>query len=74
MVRLGYARIYEVIEMTVTKLRNRIMTVAELIAELSKLDPNAKVLVDCPYDHTVVEEDVVEVRVDNKGIVHIEVE
>lgn len=50
------------------------MTVAELIAELSKLDPNAKVLVDCPYDHKLVEEDVVEVRVDNKGIVHIEVE
>ena len=50
------------------------MTVAELIAELSKLDPNAKVLVNCPYDHTICEEEVVEVRVDNKGIVHIEVE
>jgi len=50
------------------------MTVAELIAELSKLDPNAKVLVDYPYDHIQCEEDVVEVRVDNKGIVHIEVE
>jgi hypothetical protein len=53
------------------------MTVAELIAELSKLDPDAKVLVNCPYDHTGrwgTEEDVVEVRVDNKGIVHIEVE
>ena len=50
------------------------MTVVELIVELSKLDPNAKVLVDCPYDHTICEEEVVEVRVDNKGIVHIEVE
>ena len=50
------------------------MTVAELIAELSKLDPNAKVLVDYPYDHQTLQEDVIEVRVDNKGVVHIEVE
>ena len=50
------------------------MTVNELIAELSKLDPNAKVLVNYPYDHMLVEDDVVEVRVDNKGVVHIEVE
>ena len=50
------------------------MTGAELIAELSKLDPHAKIVVNCPYDHTVCEEEVVEVRVDNKGVVHIEVE
>lgn len=50
------------------------MTVAELIAELSKLDPNANVLVDYPYDHLQCEEDVVKVLVDNKGVVHIQTE
>jgi hypothetical protein len=50
------------------------MTVSELIAELSKLDPNAKVLVDYPYDHLQCEEDIVNVLTDNKGVVHIQTE
>ena len=49
------------------------MTVAELIAELSKLDPNAKVLVDYPYDHLQCEEDIVKV-ITAKGVVHIQTE
>jgi hypothetical protein len=50
------------------------MTVNELIAELSKLDPDAKVLVDYPYDHIQCEEDIVNVLTDNKGVVHIQTE
>lgn len=50
------------------------MTVAELIAELSKLDPKATVLVDYPYDHLQCEEDIIKVITDTKGIVHIQTE
>ena len=50
------------------------MTVAELIAELSKLDPQAKILVDYPYDHLQCEEDIVKVIIDTKGVVHIQTE
>ena len=48
------------------------MTVAELIAELSKLDPQSTILVDYDYDHMAIETDILEVYVDNKGVVHIE--
>ena len=51
------------------------MTVAELIAELSKLDPQAKIavdVVDYDCDHREMETDIVKVYVGYKGVVHIE--
>lgn len=48
------------------------MTVSELIAELSKLDPRSKILVDYDYDHIAIEAYILKVYVDNKGVVHIE--
>ena len=48
------------------------MTVAELIAELSKLDSKATVVIDYEYDNTWLETKIVKVYVDRHEIVHID--